>query len=670
MADFFLCLVNMSISAGWLILAILLLRLLLKSAPKWMRICLWGMVAIRLACPFSLESALSLLPTGETVSPEIVTQAVPHIDTGVPVLNEAVNPIISGTFAPDPTASVNPLQVWLPIAGYIWLLGWAVLMLHTALSYLRLKRRVSTAVRLKDNIYQSENIASPFVFGVIRPNIYLPFGGLEGETDYVIAHEQAHIRRKDHLWKPLGFLLLTLHWFNPLVWVGYILLCRDIELACDEKVIRELTNRQKADYAQALLVCSVHRPGLRACPLAFGEVAVKKRIKMILHYKKPVFWVILIAVLVATATAVFFLTDPIPVGKNQLLFQVLGGEKAFYTQAGEKVYLKDYTLGGGAKVSTEPQKYAFADFDGDGTDEMVLYASPDYGAYLVFHTYRGRVYGFEFEEKALSQLKRDGSFVQVEGNGVSRYMTMGFEKSSCVLTELAYKNDTLQNTDPAAFRIGGKTVTGEEMYDFTTKFGKKTGLQWFSVGESSAVDAISLYTEFLKGKKLARENTFVRRSVDAYWSTVSCASCGYAFYDVTGDGVPELYLHDYRSSSVHIFTVKNGQIHRWHSLMPNSNLSTALYFLTDGGIMSTAGSYYEGYLVTEYTLLDPNAAVKFRITYGWYDGNKNKTPDENDRFEVNGSRTTKAEYDRVAQKYGDIDNYGLQWRYMDRQASN
>jgi len=197
-----------------------------------------------------------------------------------------------------------------PILAVIWICGVFFLTLYMTVSYWCLCRNIDMAVVYKRNIFQSENISTPFVLGIIRPRIYIPFKMGGQDLKYVIAHEQAHIRRKDHWWKPLGFLLLTIHWFNPLMWLSYILLCRDIELACDEKVIKELSNKQKADYAQALVRCSVNRYKMAACPIAFGETGVKERVKSILKYKKPTFWIMLLAVISCILIAVCFLTNP------------------------------------------------------------------------------------------------------------------------------------------------------------------------------------------------------------------------------------------------------------------------------------------------------------------------------------------------------------------------
>ena len=311
MNELFLKIINMSISASWLILAVLILRLVLKKAPKWVNVLLWGIVAVRLICPLSFESALSLIPSSETIPLDIEMAAKPTIDSGVPAINSVVNPVLS-SFAPPQhvLTSANPLQIWIPILNIIWLIGVGALLLYTAVSYWRLCRKVDTAVRYKGNIFQSENVSSPFVLGIIKPRIYLPFNMNGQDLEHVVAHEQAHIRRKDHWWKSLGFLLLTIHWFNPLMWLAYVLLCRDIELACDEKVIKELGNEQRADYMQALVACSVNRRMIAACPLAFGEVGVKERVKSVMNYKKPAFWVIIIAVIICVGVAACFLTNP------------------------------------------------------------------------------------------------------------------------------------------------------------------------------------------------------------------------------------------------------------------------------------------------------------------------------------------------------------------------
>lgn len=309
MAEIFQKALNMSIAAGWLILAVIALRLLLRRAPKRFRLLLWAVVGLRLALPWSIESALSLIPSAQTLPEGIMLERAPVLDTGISSLNGAINPGFTAAFTPELGASANPLQVLLPIAAALWMLGAAAMLLWALVSWLRLRKRVREAVRLEENVYECE-IASPFVLGLFRPRIYLPFSLENGERELVLAHERAHITAGDHIIKPLGWLLLAAHWYNPLVWLAYALFCRDIELACDERVVRGLSLSDRADYSQALLDLSRPRGGVRACPLAFGESSVKGRVKSVLSYKKPAFWLVLLAVVVCVGAAVCFLTDP------------------------------------------------------------------------------------------------------------------------------------------------------------------------------------------------------------------------------------------------------------------------------------------------------------------------------------------------------------------------
>ena len=309
MAEIFQKALNMSIAAGWLILAVIALRLLLRRAPKRFRLLLWAVVGLRLALPWSIESALSLIPSAQTLPEGIMLELAPVLDTGISALNGAINPGFTAAFTPELGASANPLQVLLPIAAALWMLGAAAMLLWALVSWLRLRKRVREAVRLEGNVYECE-IASPFVLGLFRPRIYLPFSLENGERELVLAHERAHITAGDHIIKPLGWLLLAAHWYNPLVWLAYALFCRDIELACDERVVRGLSLSDRADYSQALLDLSRPRGGVRACPLAFGESSVKGRVKSVLSYKKPAFWLVLLAVVVCVGAAVCFLTDP------------------------------------------------------------------------------------------------------------------------------------------------------------------------------------------------------------------------------------------------------------------------------------------------------------------------------------------------------------------------
>ncbi|MBQ4333556.1 MAG: leucine-rich repeat protein [Clostridia bacterium] len=311
MTDLFLHLMNMSLTASWMILAVLLLRLVLKKAPRWIPCLLWGVVALRLILPFSLESALSLIPSAEPIPPDIAVTDTPAIDTGIPVINETVNPIISETFSPPvENTGATPMQTLLDVVSIVWVAGIGLMLLYSLFSYLRLYVKVRASLRREENVYYCDAIAYPFILGIFRPRIYIPSGMPEDQVGYILRHERAHLARRDHWWKPLGFLLLSVYWFNPIIWVGYILLCRDIEMACDEKVVKDMSSAAKVGYSEALVACSMQRRMILACPLAFGEVGVKQRIKSVLNYKKPAFWLLLTAIVASIAVAVCFLPNP------------------------------------------------------------------------------------------------------------------------------------------------------------------------------------------------------------------------------------------------------------------------------------------------------------------------------------------------------------------------
>ncbi len=338
MANFFLEIVNMSITASYLIVAVIVLRLVLAKAPKWIRGILWGLVGIRLVVPFSFESMFSLLPGKSPIPTGTVQSTATGTDAGAPSVMLDINTSagaapqstdMAGTFVPVEEAAQTASVSWTDILSIVWLVGMIVMLAYCIISYLRLKQRVVDAVIYSGDlcadchkekafekrgkkylIYQSEKVASPFVLGFFKPGIYMPFQMTAEDMECVIAHEKAHIARKDHWIKPIAFLLLSFYWFNPLVWVAYILLCRDIELACDEKVIKEMGENHKKAYSKALLKCSAPGRMISACPLAFGEVGVKKRIVNVLNYKKPAFWIILVSLLVCVVVAVCFMTKP------------------------------------------------------------------------------------------------------------------------------------------------------------------------------------------------------------------------------------------------------------------------------------------------------------------------------------------------------------------------
>ena len=309
MGDLFVSVLNMSISAAWVLLAVLILRLIFKKAPKRITVLLWCIVGLRLIMPFSVESIFSLIPSNETVS-KAWDSPRPNLNSGITVIDNGINNYLEGHYFEGVTRPAGHFTDITTIAAAAWIIGTAALLIYTAVSFFRLKKGLRTAVLLRDNIFQSEKISSPFVFGIIKPKIYLPFGITERNAESVILHEQAHISRRDYLWKPLGFLLLCAHWFNPLMWLAYVLFCRDIEFACDERAIGLLNADKRADYSEALLNCSAGRHMLFAYPPAFGEVGVKSRVKSVLNYKKPVFWLAAAAVIAGIAASVCLLTSP------------------------------------------------------------------------------------------------------------------------------------------------------------------------------------------------------------------------------------------------------------------------------------------------------------------------------------------------------------------------
>ncbi len=361
MSEFFIHLFNLSVSATWLIAAVIILRLALKKlAPRWTVCLLWAVVGLRLIIPFSIESDLSLIPSVETLNPDAIytseeapaeisdavlenpnsfaenlpnvvppitnidqadpelpiiendaPQTIPDrefIQSGIKPVDDRVNGAISSAVDKRPTD--NPMKAFAERGFIVWAVGAALMAVYASVNYLLLKRRVSESLPEGVNIRRSENVGSPFILGIIKPKIYLPFG-LSPETEaHIIAHERAHLKRLDHLIKPFGYILLTVYWFNPLVWIAYILLCRDIETACDEKVVAKMSDEARKAYAGALLECGIKRSSIAACPVAFGEVGVKQRVKNALTYKKPMFWIIIVAVILSVALSVFFLTAP------------------------------------------------------------------------------------------------------------------------------------------------------------------------------------------------------------------------------------------------------------------------------------------------------------------------------------------------------------------------
>jgi len=485
-----------------------------------------------------------------TVPPALDETNTPVLDkTDSPVVNESTPPIISDIQEPKPAK--NTMQTVMNVISIVWLAGIAAMAIYTAVSYYLLRKKIDTAVRFRDNIYKSENVDSPFVVGVIKPKIYLPFNIKEQDAEYVIAHENAHIKRLDYIWKPLGFILLTVYWFNPVMWLGYILLCRDIELACDEKVIAGFDSEQRADYSEALLSCSVNRKVIAACPIAFGEVGVKDRIKSVLNYKKPALWIIILAVVAIIATALCFLTDPVSKKDSQeneetesgetdapensentenevsdLFLDILNNKKTYINESGEAVYLKHFKDGEFAFATSGKYVYATIDIDSDGTNEMAVTNDRAYGDYILFRMYDSKVYGYEFGNQEILELFVDGSIRQKDSLGKFIYFNLKFDGISYQLTQRkSSSNASAVKWNEGSFDIGALPNT--EKHPETPKAFSYANYYDFLIGLCSN-----------NPEKIA--SFFVK--------------------DIDNNGVEELIVHHDNSMECSFYTIDNGVV--------------------------------------------------------------------------------------------------------------
>ena len=578
MSELFLKIVNMSISASWLVLAVLLLRLVLKKAPKWVSVLLWGFVAFRLICPVSVESAFSLIPSTEIIPEQVIAGPSFDVQTGIPQIDVPVNDYIGDHYYEGVTVPANNGFQVMTVLTIVWLVGIVAMLLYTAVSYFLLRRRVATAVLFRNNIYQSENVDSPFVLGIIKPKIYLPFKMDGKNLEHVIAHEESHIRRKDHWWKPFGFVLLALHWFNPLMWLGYILLCRDIELACDEKVIKEMDNENRADYTQALVACSVNRRRIAACPLAFGEVGVKERVKSVMNYKKPAFWIIIAAVVTCVAVAVCFLTNPKKENDPNLAedgyYLLIGAdgvesiEVSGPNTSGGVVNADESPFKKGEKVwieqlqgVTDLRGYSITAFGKDGkviyalsiptdasSDKVINLVSNDSwllapaGFENFLSKVKGKTYVYENEGILGSfqiTLFEDGTFTYYEGNASSYYGTGTWKQdgSTITLTDNELAGYSLVNH----FKLDGTDLVYIEKNSSNFIYVKvKTGEKFHCTGEAfKPIDVVDTLMYYGGDQKLTL-NGVISLSEKGYelgWSDFD----KYKYYE-TGSG---LYIRVY-----------------------------------------------------------------------------------------------------------------------------
>lgn len=308
MDKLFLTLINMSITSSYVILCVILTRFFLKKAPKIYSYCLWSVVLLRLTIPFSFQSIFSFIRINTKAIPvDIMYSPVQQINSGIRVIDSVVNNSLP---APAVVASVNPMQIWIWLGQSIWILGLIVLVIYSIVTTVRLSKKLKSSLNMSNNIYENNSIKTPFVFGLVNPKIYLPKDLLETELEYIIKHEQKHIKRFDHIIKFIAFVVVSIHWFNPLVWLSFFLMTEDMELSCDEKVINELGNGIKKDYSSSLLSLSTGRKIVCGSPLAFGENNTKARIKNILNYKKPTFWISIVAFLVIVVVGLALLSNP------------------------------------------------------------------------------------------------------------------------------------------------------------------------------------------------------------------------------------------------------------------------------------------------------------------------------------------------------------------------
>ena len=474
MEQLFLTILNRAVTAGWLVLLVMVLRVVLKKAPRAAHYGLWAIVAVRLLWPGDLlpRAGVSLVPTTEPISGDVLTAAGTAVSGGLPAVGSP-----AGAAAAETAARTG--QSLGHIAAVVWLVGMVAMALYLAGSYVRLRVRLRTAVRLEDGVWESELAPSPFVLGFIRPRIYLPFGLDRGSRDYVLAHERTHIRHRDHWVKPLAFLLLAVYWFNPLLWAAYILLCRDMEYACDEAVLRDLEEPDKRAYSQALLNCAGPRRAVTACPVAFGEICVKGRIRRALRYKKPAVWVTAAAVVVCAAAAVCLLTNPrdrTPYGWASRV--TAGGLNVTYLWEGNSARTPAGMPGLTSRLAEQLngltdedfpllENYTYNTFD-QGTDPFRLQMGRTAGkrellyggdsGYPLMLLYRGKLYGVNSEELLQTILEYTRG-VQVVPAGTELALRMGLSGVYRMTTkEGADGPDVIQGDDfswtPAAWQGG------------------------------------------------------------------------------------------------------------------------------------------------------------------------------------------------------------------------
>ncbi len=465
MSMLFLKLLNMSVSASFIIVFVILFRCFLKKIPKFIYCILWGIVAFRLICPFSFESNFSLLPRKQIISNNeniiINPSNSPNeynywIENNYENLDNNINTNISFNENKNEISSKSNNNKSFFVIDFVWGVGAISILSYSVISYIFLKKKVSASIKLKDNVFICDNIETPFTFGIIKPKVYIPSNMKQIEQSYVLLHEKAHIKRMDNLWKPLGFFILSIHWFNPLAWIAYSLFCKDIEFATDEKVIKKLNEDGKKEYSEILLSFSLKKSKLvTACPVAFGENNVKERINMIAKYKKISILVVVLSVFVCMITAICFLTNPktkeTTNSVNDIYSEyqnIFKGLENFYFASGETIEAKNVNeIPDIFDIYDDYMKiwdYTFIDLDKDGNDEVVLFVcgvAGDMGGRFILHKIDDKVYGYKVGHRELVDLKADGTFKNSDPTGIAEMAICSiknFTKTGYTIEKIAY----------------------------------------------------------------------------------------------------------------------------------------------------------------------------------------------------------------------------------------
>ncbi|MBQ0083414.1 MAG: hypothetical protein KBS52_01435 [Clostridiales bacterium] len=565
MTTVFLKLFNLSVTASWLILAVILVRFVLKKAPKWINCLLWGLVAIRLICPVSFKSVLSLIPSSETVPENIEMMSNPAIESGIGIVDKTVNNAMAQSLAPGIGDSANPLQIVMPLISAVWIIGVIALLVYAVFSFLKLKKSVSASLRIEDNIMACDDIKSPFILGILKPVIYIP-SSMEAEMrDYVIIHEKAHIKRRDHWWKPLGYLLLAVYWFNPLCWVAYSLLCRDIEMACDEKVVLNLNDNERADYSQALLDCSFPRRKIAACPLAFGEVGVKKRIKAVLNFKKPTFWIILTAVVSCVLIVLCFMTNPYSKMNDRLKtsMDMAVAEHNHFKIAENAFITCDYNVLRISESDNKTAVYATVFYAEYVYDELGLHSAG--GSYtpavITFDTQKGSdVASYEAVEY---WTPRDGTY----------YAKDIFSKFPASLWLTVFSDNDIKKSEEKC------NTAAREYYGLPDDV--KIDKSGKTAAKAEASEAKNSYLSFMEGNRgLLEENQTEKWDIPDFGKDTF--QYEYLIRDLDNDTLPELIVQMKNDPAGYngVFHYENGKIVCWQS--DTIEMSCRDYPLIDG----------------------------------------------------------------------------------------